>query len=263
MRNVILTGIPRSGTTLATALIDGLPDCVCLNEPRWQVLQDHKGNAEQLAHGLAEDFARIRAHLIAEHPVPDRRTAEGKAVTNFFSAGTRTNDHKIGMFIRAGLTQDFTLAMKHNALYLSALPHLAHMSAFTIIAVIRNPVHTIASWRRLSLPVSSGHMPHAEIYWPTIKAIAQSGDEVLVKQVKLYDAICERLQERENTIHVLPYETLIHTPNILCDMLQQGGPVDSSLIKASPLSLTDETRSTILAALKQHGKYWQGFYPNI
>ena len=34
-RDLIISGIPRGGTTLTTALIDSLPNAVCLNEPQW------------------------------------------------------------------------------------------------------------------------------------------------------------------------------------------------------------------------------------
>lgn len=36
IRNLIVTGIPRSGTTFTAAFVDGLDDAVCLSEPDWQ-----------------------------------------------------------------------------------------------------------------------------------------------------------------------------------------------------------------------------------
>lgn len=261
MRNVILTGIPRSGTTLAAALVDSLPDCVCLNEPYWQTDAKLDGNAERLANWLKDDFARIRAHLLAEHPVPDRRQEDGKPLTDFFNAGQPQG--KISLFIRAGLTDNFTLAMKHNALYLAALPQLARMKAFTIIALLRHPVDTIASWRRLSLPISSGRMPHAALYWPEVKILTENRDDVLTKQIKLYDLICQRLSALKETIHLVPYETLVINPDILCTHLGHDGPMAKELIHAREQPIAEKERSLITTALQTHGSHYQVFYPSL
>ena len=58
--DIILTGIPRSGTTLAAQLIDLQVDSVCLNEPEWH--RPHPSLREQ-----AE--LRLRA-LEREHSAP-------------------------------------------------------------------------------------------------------------------------------------------------------------------------------------------------
>ncbi|MGE0755079.1 MAG: sulfotransferase [Alphaproteobacteria bacterium] len=263
MRNIIVTGIPRTGTTLACALIDSMPDCVCLNEPHWQVSAQLGGDAQALAFWLQEDFARLRGHLLAEHPVPDRRNDDGRAITNFFRHGKPADDHSMTLFIRAGLTPQFTLAMKHNALYLAALPYLARMSDFTVIAIIRHPVATLASWRRVALPVNQGRMPHAAIYWPEVKAITDSHEDALVKQVKLYDTICARLHELKGTLHILPYETMVEKPEKLCEYLQHDGPVDNTLIEHEITAVTQQEQHMILEALHKHGSHWQKLYPHI
>ena len=60
--NLIMTGVPRAGTTLATAIVDGHADCVALNEPKWQGLwsremDDPAGYAERI-------FADFRPHQV-------------------------------------------------------------------------------------------------------------------------------------------------------------------------------------------------------
>lgn len=261
MHNVILTGIPRSGTTLAAALIDSLPNAVCLNEPLWQTDVKLDGNPQALALWLRDDFARLRQHLLAEHPIPDRRDAEGKAITNFFKDGKPVQEKTFGLLIRAGLTPDFTLAVKHNALFMAALPHLALMSDFLVIALLRHPVATIASWQRVPLPVAEGRMPHAATYWPKIKSIGESNDDVLIKQVKLYDALCGRLAKLRGAIHIVHYELLITNPNLLCDMLRHDGPIDDSIIEKTQHEIP--AHDAIVRALNEHGQNWQKFYPEL
>lgn len=260
MHNILITGIPRSGTTLTNALIDSLPDCVALNEPLWQAQQDFGGNPVKFANWLAEDFARIRGHLHKEHPVPDRRTPEGKAITNFFAGDKPAEDHSMMMLIKAGLPEYFTLAMKHNALYMACLPEIAFHLELTIIALIRHPVHTIASWRRLNLPISQGKLPHGATYWPELHAISESNDELLIKQVKIYDLMCERLHDMRGAVRVLPYETLIDTPELLCRAIGHDGPLDTSMIKQNQTTIAKEEHNLIANAVLKHGKHWQHFY---
>ena len=63
-RDLIVTGIPRAGTTLLAACVDSLEDAVCLSEPEWQALwsQETKERLEYIAR-LSEDFDRVR-HIL-------------------------------------------------------------------------------------------------------------------------------------------------------------------------------------------------------
>src|SRR5690606_21718614 len=153
MRDVIVTGIPRSGTTLAASLIDSLPDTVCLNEPGWH----HARSAptpEGFAQFIKKDFARLRRQLVEGEPVPDRRAGDGSATTNYYrvEGGKMESSFEVLPFTRPGLSAEFTLAIKHNGPYLAVLPQLIALKAFIFIAIVRHPVEVLHSWRSLSLP---------------------------------------------------------------------------------------------------------------
>ena len=78
-RDIILTGIPRAGTSLAAQLIDMQVDSVCLGEPEWQ--RPHPSlDARQFTEAIRHDFADIRQKLLAGIPVKDRRDASGEAL---------------------------------------------------------------------------------------------------------------------------------------------------------------------------------------
>jgi hypothetical protein len=47
--DLIVTGLPRSGLTLVAALIDYLPNSVCLNAPDWQLAQARKMSGQTAA----------------------------------------------------------------------------------------------------------------------------------------------------------------------------------------------------------------------
>ncbi len=265
MRNVIVTGIPRSGTTLASALIDSLPDTVCLNEPGWQTARVANTPAE-FAQWLTGDFAQIRKKLLAGEPVQDRRAAGGKAVTNYYATNETTrqmeNTFDLVPFTRPGLSADFTLAIKHNGPYLAVLGPLIDTAAFTIVAIVRSPVEVLASWRRLSLPISRGAMPNATPYWPRMAQIVAEDCDLLVKQVKMYDLMCRRIYNLREHIHVLPYEMLIKKPALLCEYIGSSGEL-AQLVDKPARQILGEEKQRILDALKTHGEYYRHFYPEL
>ncbi len=264
MRNVIVTGIPRSGTTLVAALIDSLPDSVCLNEPAWQAGRRFESGSDY-ARWLVGDFMDLRQKLLAGTPVKDRRAKDHSALTNYFSPGFSEMQTHYAMvdFTRPGLTHDFMLAVKHNGPYLAILKPLLELGWFTAIAVVRHPVEVIHSWHSLKLPISRGEMPGATPYWPKLADIVAGTDDLLVKQVKIYDLMCRRIYNLRERIHVLPYETLVKTPAVLSEYLGVSTRPAARLIDKPKREIPAKERRAIMEALKTHGEYYSHFYPHI
>ncbi len=204
--NILLTGIPRAGTTLAASLLDAEANTVCLNEPEWQ--HPHPTlDAVGFALAVKEDFAAVREKLLAGIPVPDRRDAEGGALTNYYDSGTNKN-FVMHPLVRKNLTADFTLAMKHNGPYLAALPELVTLGCFDIRAVIRHPLPVIRSWRRLALPISKGEMPNATAYWPEMKVLTESKLPLLEKQVRMLELMFARIFDYQSQVKLVRYEDI-------------------------------------------------------
>lgn len=266
MRNVILTGIPRSGTTLAASIIDSLPDTVCLNEPDWQVSKV-TDTGKNFAKWLVGDFAQTRQKLLSGEPITDRRSQEGEAVTNYFlvdpaSKQTQRNFKKIP-FTRSGLSPDFTLAIKHNGPYLAALKPIVELNYFTVIAIVREPIGVIHSWRSVDLPISRGDLPTAKHYWPRMAELIAHDIDLLEKQVKMYDLMCERLYEQRERIHLLPYETLLKEPQLIAECLGADVKNIASAVTGPSRQVPDVDRQAIAELVRRHGKFIAYFYPDI
>ena len=263
--DIILTGIPRSGTTLAAALLDGLANAVCLNEPGWHTAKsapDAKGFADY----IASEFTRLRSDLLAGNPVPDRRQADGAAATNYYrrgSSGGMEEQFHIFPFTRSGLTPDFLLAVKHNGPYLAVLPELLALERFRVIAVIREPVAVIHSWRSLSLPISQARLPNAAPFWPELAAICASGEDLLQKQVRIYGLMCRRLWQLRERITLLRYEALVENPALIAEAAGRPVPGGWPSIQASVRAVPEEERRRISAMLKSHAPETEHFYPEI
>ncbi|WHY78260.1 sulfotransferase [Neobacillus sp. WH10] len=217
-KDVIMTGIPRGGTTLSAALLDSLKNAVCLSEPRWQSkwFKNIK-DVNRVTECVMNDYKNIRRRIIENKPIMDTRNEDGTPLTNYYSKrryGRRVSVRKHGAFTFEIENENFLLGMKHNEHYTGILPQLLETDVFSIIAIVRHPVPTILSWKSLNLYISNGRMPYAEPFWKELREITCSSDKSLLTFVKIYDLFCQRYLSFSNEIHLLKYEDIIKNPQV-------------------------------------------------
>lgn len=135
--NLIITGIPRSGTSYLCRLLHRVDNCVAINEPRqlFRRLQDPE--LPQVA-ALYQD---LRAAIL-----------RGEAVENKLSGGQVTEDTQMAgdyaLYHPHVTRADFVLATKNTLGYLARLPQLIRLFApLPVVACIRHPLDSIASWK--------------------------------------------------------------------------------------------------------------------
>lgn len=271
-KNIILTGCPRGGTTLMTALIDNLPDAVALNEPMWQFewMMRNAGTSgpKDFARWIAGDFAATRQKLLKGIPVEERRGERGEAVTNYYrkepDAAEVNKSVSFMDFTRSGLTPDFTLAIKHTSPFLAILRQLAELKAFTIVAIVRHPVGVIGSWREVPIPPGRGEMPGAMVYWNEMRELVQRPMDLLDKQVRMVDLICKRLHNLRDVVHVIRYEDLIEEPGMLYRLigLEHVKPLRDVPVKKRTLSFYPEA-DVIRERVLKIGEYYKLFYNDL
>jgi hypothetical protein len=271
LRNLFVTGIPRSGTTLVAALIDNLENAVCLSEPEWQERWPQEtADRCEYAQQLFDDFERVRAVLISGAEVLDRRDGDGSAVTDYFPRESRADAnarqaYEIVPRAPGNLDTDFLLAMKHNAHYTCILDELADHPGFRVMAVIRHPVPTILSWRSLEIPISQGRLPAAERFWPEIAAIARRTDDILLRQVMIYGMFCERYRRLQRKLKLFRYEDVIADRSILSDFLGRSYLGDVAVRNASGSYGAAELAAipTIQKYLRNHSPIALEYYPDL
>jgi len=269
LRNVIITGIPRSGTTLLAALIDSIPNAVALNEPDWQsrsLFNNNTVSGKDFAEWLVSDFLEIRQKLLAAIPIPERRGKKGEAVTNYYdrNGGEVRNKFDIVSFTKTGLTPDFMLAVKQVGPYLGILEQLVQQNYFQIIAIVRQPVAVISSWRSLTIPPNRGQLPGA-VHWAEMQALTYSNLPLLEKQVKMYELMCQRLYKLRNDMIVLRHEDLLQSPLLLAQTMKlpESAIYDTSLISSEASYHANEDSTPIRQALERYGDYLFRFYPKL
>jgi hypothetical protein len=217
MPDLIITGVPRSGTTLAAAIIDQAPDCLCLSEPDAHVdLMNGAASPEDFVSRLSREFETVRSTILSGGSVLDRRRADGAPLTNYFSEplpdGRREAIFTIRSVQRSGLSSDFVLGVKHNALYSAVLPEIVQSRRFRVIATVRDPVAVLMSWRTLDLPLSRGRLPAGERFWPELAALGRADLDLTDKQIGICDLLLRRFAELADRIAIVPYEVFVTDP---------------------------------------------------
>ncbi len=263
-RNLIVTGLPRAGTTLTAALLDGLADTVCINEPKWQSRWSREGGSRaDYVERIVSDFARVRETLLDGGTLAARVRADGGPLTNYFDAARNRLPVGLATLSRASLPPDFLLAMKHNAHYACVLPDLAAQGDVAVLAIIRDPVATLASWRSLDLPVSKGRMPAAEPYWPELRGIIQSTDDLLVRQARMLELLFARFDALKQRIAIVKLEDVIADPLTFARLLGRAQktevPITPSRIASS---LSNDERAQIETAVASHCPTALRYYPS-
>jgi hypothetical protein len=253
--DLILTGVPRSGTTLAAAIIDQAPNSLCLSEPdRHLQLMREAANAKDFVVRLTQEFDNIRRTILAGGSVSDRRRHDGTPLTNYFTDpvpnGRREAAFAIRNITRLGLSADFVLGVKHNALYSAVLQEIVASARFRVVAMIRDPVALIMSWRSLDLPISRGRLPAGERFWPELASLCQAELELTGKQIRICDLLFDRFLRWADRVVILRYEELVADP---AQLLRAAGvptiglPLGTDMINSTPPASGDNDEPINLA----------------
>lgn len=234
MRNIVLTGLPRSGTTLACYLLNKLPNTVALFEPI--KVEDFRkyANHEDICNEVRLFFCNMRKLL----------TKDGEAISRQINGIIPTdpyNDTKLASGLRKdlaskgkititkSLSQDFLLCIKHPVAFTALMESL--LKYFPCYAIVRNPLSVLASWNSLSADFRQGYAPVAE-------SIDSSLSSRLRKIVNIFDRQIFLVQWYfEKYYSLLPPENIITYEKII----SSGG---------SALSVVDEEAITLCEKLE-------------
>jgi hypothetical protein len=256
MPDLIITGVPRSGTTLAAAIIDQMPNCLCLSEPDGHIdLMRDAASPEDFVAKLCQEFDTVRRIVLGGGSLLDRRRAGGAPVTDYFSEsltdGRREPAVTTRVISRPGLSPDFVLGVKHNALYTAVLPEIVRTGRFRVVAIVRDPVAVLMSWRAVDLPISHGRLPAGERFWPELAALGRADLDLTDKQIRICDLLLHRFGQLAERIAVVSYEVFVTDPAKLLAAARIADPVPcrlNSIVRSTPSSGAEDRQKPPLAA---------------
>lgn len=265
-RDVLVTGLPRSGTTLTCHLLQKLPDTVALHEP----MASHKFNSERTAEEMCGDvgrFLRKQRTSIVERGTAVTQHAEGKVLDNPVGArrneaGKRTNEtmDRGEIAIDKELPRDFMLVVKHNASFTALLDAL--VPRFEVFAVMRNPFGVLGSWNSVSLEVGRGHVPAAERVDAQLAKDLAAIDDVVGRQLRILDWFYARYRDLLPAERVIKYEDVVATRGKRLAVINPlAASLDEPLESRNKNKLYDGDAMKAIGArlLASDGAYWH-FY---
>ncbi|MFH0944624.1 MAG: sulfotransferase, partial [Planctomycetota bacterium] len=189
-RNVIVTGLPRSGTSLFSALLNQIENVVCLNEI----------SPTDRCHRF---FGRMRQRIQAGKPIWNRFDRSGRLTTNTIKSGVETRESVVEI-----VDDRFVLAQKYTLPYLNRLEELCDQG-WQIWVVVRDPRFAIQSWR--SCPP---HFGIAEIFpaGPLLAHISFSSEDRDVRRTEVWNHYSRRIHACRDRLQIVRYEDLVEDP---------------------------------------------------
>ena len=262
----LLTGIPRSGTSLSCRLAAGLPDTVALSEPLngkpyWKRARD----PHNACTFIGEFVERARERILAESRAPSMlvhgRLDDGMVAAEPGSDGLRAPQSQWGEYpVDKALSIRFTLVVKHNALFTALLPRLTE--SLPCLALVRNPVSVLASWQTVNLPVHRGRIPEGEALDGRLRGALNREPDALRRQLMLLEWFFARFRSHLPAGNVMRYEDVVDTGGVaLFRRLGHAGaaPVDLKSRNSNPL-YDRVPVETLLRVLLDAGGSWMHYY---
>lgn len=263
--NVLITGTPRSGTTLTCHLLNKLPDTVALHEPmkvkKFAELENHEEICRSIQRFCDEQRKSIheRKRAISKNvggAVPDNHYAAGRS-----DAGRRQNIASKGeIFIDKKLSQDFVLIIKHISAFAAVLEEL--VKRFPVYAVVRNPLATLASWSSIDFNLQRGHIPAAERLDSNLKAKLAAIDDVLDRQIYLLGWFHGQFRRYLPEQSIIRYESIIESGGRALSVVRpEAEDLSEPLASRNRSELYDQQSMLRIGErlLKSEGAYWESY----
>lgn len=263
--NIVLTGLPRSGTTLTCHLLNKLPNTVALHEPiEFREILQFKSHQEICLY-VAEQFERMRDSIFI-HKTAISRQIQGRIPDNNFGdetnpgSGLRKNLVSIGTVdINKQLEPNFLLIIKEPGIFTAILKNLVEQ--FPTYAVIRNPLAVLASWNTVPFHVTKGRTPIARLDIALAQGLARIKDRI-DRQIYILSWFYEQYRMFLPEPSILRYETIIASQGKALSVIQsQIQMLQDSLENKNLNQLYDREMMLVLGdkLLNSEGAFWN-FY---
>ena len=210
--DIILTGIARSGTTLACSLLNKLPQCVALHEPMNPAKLVGLDFPDAYLARVASFFAEQRVSLLGSGTAVSK-ARDGRVPDNPFgsapaTAGLRPSTVKNQeVHFEKRLRPDFRLVVKHPNFFTATLTTL--LTRYACYAIVRNPLAALLSWHSIQAPVNDGHLPYGEAFDAGLKTDLAAEPDRLGRQLIILKWYYSRYATLLPRDHVIRYEELV------------------------------------------------------
>ena len=189
--NFVLTGIPRSGTSLLSSLLC-LPDnCFCFNEIYYDTVK------------LPLFLFRMKYRLLRGKPVPCKAdvtgslaqdTMEERVTTTHLQFPPKKKGCKVGSNVNIPYLNDIDTLLAYR---------------FKILVLIRNPVFTISSWNSKKAEI----IPEANVVDPKMnerwKSFSFRSSDQIGRQAEIWETYARLIRKLGKKVFMVRYEDLV------------------------------------------------------
>ncbi len=290
--DVVITGPPRSGTTLACELLNDVADTVALDEPidvgpwlgrpasirvprlrllRRRLVKESSAPVPEPAVvcDLVERFfTEVRAELLAGRGAISK-TVGGEVTGNKFPDRRGRSGHRKTLATRSliaaekPLSDDFILAVKHVSGFAAILEDLA--KRFRCYAIVRNPLSTLSSWQTVQTRFRDGRIPRAERIDEELKRTLDAIPSAIDRQFVVLRWFYDRFADFLPPSAVIRYEDVIATGGrVLAPIAPCAAELDRPLDNRNRSPLYDRRMMKELGErlLAEDGSWWRYYTPD-
>ena len=263
-RTWLLTGIPRSGSSLACRLAGELPEVVALSEPIPRSEFEGISDTTEACERIARFADRTRRRIATERRAPSVHVGgrlDDDVVARETGDGLRRRQAIQGEIgVNKPLTEGFRLLVKHNALFAALLPEVA--ATAPCIALVRNPLVVLASWQTVDLPVHRGRIPAGEQFDGDLRRALDATPSSRTRQVIILNWFFAAYADGLPAMRILRYEDLVASGGaVLSSLLGHPGAPRQLLTSRNDHAVYREVDvDELLATLRDTGGAWTRFY---
>lgn len=221
--NLLITGIPRSGTSYLCTLLNRVKNTVVINEPA-EVLKILRNDSPV---GLAQYYAFIRQQINNKSAIANK-IANGKFIED-------TNVTDIRTYYSPNVDNpDFVLGTKNTLVYLTTIEKTAQiLPDATLVTCIRHPYDTIVSWSNVSFPHIRNAEPRFLLHYASdrekraINDILDNPDKT-ERYAKWWEHMSRIIINNADELLIIRYEDMVSDPQGSLNQIYSNLPLPAA-----------------------------------
>jgi hypothetical protein len=261
-KTILLTGLPRSGTTLVCHLLTSIPNVVALHEPMKVQELSILSTDEQFA--AIDQFISENRHSLLTNGLATSKHIDGQIPDNTFSNNASDNGLRVSMAehgqlsFHKELSEDFILAIKHNAAFAYLLNKL--VLRYSCYGIVRNPLAVLFSWQTVDLNIHYGHIPVGEAFDSDLRETLARIDDTLDRQIYILNWFFTKFDQNLPSERIIRYENVISSNGRTLKVITPEADLIQVSLKSrnkNPIYKQGQFSKIADKLLESEGTYWK------
>jgi hypothetical protein len=211
--NILIAGIPRSGTSLACYLLNKCENIVALNEPIDLREESCINDKDLFVNAISDFIGKQRIEILNGNAVTSMQLGGRFHSDNYdsFKLGNKRKFlTKIGKVdLNNKIKNDFLLIVKFTIPFIAAIEKLS--TVFPIYSIVRNPLSVLSSWNTIQGPSAEGRPAVAEKLDKSLSMACELITGLHDRQLYLLSYYYQKIIDNVPFRNIIRYEDIIAT----------------------------------------------------